>query len=421
MHKGGGVILDFTGERVMAGLLDPAGALSVLSDFAPPFRVAVRNTGGDLITLAGQECDGIVEDDQTLLFDNLGLHLPRIEDEELQQRIISAFWKSLCDALAERKLVESAGAMAAYVICPYNWPAPLLERFREACAGERRINPVGFPNEAVSLLVGRMQDVELRKLVRSLYSSTPMSLCLVVAGNDDLMDVCRFDLSLGEGDEQEIVIQDFFRAKQTNPTDKLKSRDWSGQPTTLFLLEGMRSLDGDQKKLADRLEGVFQQVEEKQCPLPHLQSLKLRGAAYIAQCAGRSNRVEDRYLVQTAYNIGVRVNQARFHPIIRKSELVTATRFPFDAEQSFSLKGRPGSEMRIEAHCGYSDLVDESTPIARFTLSAEEIASVTADRKARLVASVAVVSPGSGRITLRVVPGEQTIGSKEFVLPALMV
>ncbi|HJQ25675.1 MAG TPA: hypothetical protein VKA60_17265 [Blastocatellia bacterium] len=414
-------IIDLSGARARAGqLAGPRANFEVSDGFAPPLRVAIRKTDAGFLTWAGEEAEPLVEDAQTLVFDELNVHLPRIDDSELREQLLTAVWSKVCERLADNGLLHRPGQSAAYVIPRAGWPPALLEHFREVCARDGRLRLIGFPDEAAALVVGLMQADMVRRVLSSPPASGSATYCLAVAAEDTQAIVCCFDYASDGRREHRVVLRDFFRTKYRALADDLKSREWSSDVSGLLVFESPELATPACTALEATLRGVRTEVTRPPLPPAQIQNLKLVGGAYIAQCSMALGEPADHFVVEAAYHIGVQTSQRRFHPILTRSQMTQATQYPLVAEQRFRLKGRPGSEMRVNVYCGYSPRVAEATYLGHFTLSQVELARLGSDREAAIAASVTMDSPGSAEVALHLLPDNRRIASRQWLLPALM-
>ncbi|HVG19054.1 MAG TPA: hypothetical protein VNI02_08365 [Blastocatellia bacterium] len=390
------------------------------NEFTIPYRVAVRDEDAGMSMYAGEESAGMREDDRTLVFDDLHTELLRIEDTELQSELARAFWREICRELSQRGLLEHSGQpVAGYVIPHYLSPPDLLERIREACAGERE-TVAGFFSEAASLLVGFLRAEVFASMASEFDNSGPLTVCLVVAEDDGELNVACFDYSSEAAGAVSILLRDYFRTTYAQLSDRLKASDWLGAFSALVSLESTELARPSKESLDATLDAVSAGIVREQYQVAGLDGLKARGAAHLAAlCSGRG-AASGEYRIEVACHIGVRVSRSSFHPVISKEEFARIVDFPYSSLQTFKLEGRPGNEMRVQLYCGSSDRVEDSTLLGHLTLSQSELASLTSGNESVVVAIVKLDTQGSGEFTLGLLPDNRIIGSQSFTLPGLM-
>lgn len=422
MAVGRTIIVDLTRDSARVCVVDPGSPPNeVMNELIIPYRVAVRDEETDVRMFAGEEAADIQEDGSTIIFDNLHTELPRIEDTELQSELAKAFWREICRKLLKEGWLETSGQpVAGYVIPHYLSPPVLLERFREACAGETPVKVAGFFSEAASLLIGFLQSEAFVPVAGELDDSQPLTICLVIAADDGEMEVACFDYSREAGGRISILLRDYFRTTYADLSARLQASDWLGTFSVLISLESPELARASKESLDATLGAVSIDIVREQHQVAGLAGLKAKGAAYIAGRSLGRGVASGEYGIETACHIGVRINQSSFHPIIAKEEFAQIVDFPYSSLRAFKLQGRPGNEMRIQLYCGSSDRVEDSTLLGHLTLSQSELVSLTSRNESALVAVVKLDAQGSGEFTLGLLPDNRIIGSQSFTLPGLI-
>src|SRR5205085_6768670 len=88
-------------------------------------------------------------------------------------------------------------------------PLPLLENFRASCAGERPLKLIGCAHEAAALVLGFLRTAG-GQLAASATESA-ITICLVVACDEQTIDVVCFDYARPTPMRHRILIRDFFQ------------------------------------------------------------------------------------------------------------------------------------------------------------------------------------------------------------------
>jgi hypothetical protein len=409
-------IIDLTGEIAQAG--EAANdCVQIFDDFALPYRVAISKADGQIQAFAGKECEGLHEDRNTLIFDHLNLCLPGMADENLLSLVITSFWNTLSTSLS----APGASGATAYIITDYRYPASLLERFRALCKVNAGLHLAGFISEEAAFLMGFINTEAFGKRVAEVNASRPVTFCAVAASDEREVVVACFDYWIGAKEERYLVIRDFFRARFDLLIGKLESRDWRNQVSQLLSIEAA-DLPGSRRTW---LEKAIHCVRADACRITlerqFISRLKLDGAARIARCRRGRGSEQDNYNIETAYNIGVQIEQGRFHPISTRQSAASINQFPFTVAQAFHVRGKLGTRLNLNFYCGRSDIIEDSTQIASITLSEQETAALSKSPSMALAVRVRMDTRGSGEVALERLPDNGVIASQAFTLPGLVI
>ena len=411
------IIADLTREVARVGLAaldDPT--VEVSADFGLPQRVAIRQEEAGLITLAGEEEASVRSDARTLVFNRLHKLLPRVGDAELRSRLIGALWRALCEELEKSGLVRPEGNCVGYVIPHHLSTQPLLEEFRAVCAGAS-VQPVGFVHEAAALILGFVRSPLFPKVFPT--GGERATICLVVAYDEMGVDVACFDYSDARPPRRELVIRDFFHSTCVGLKKALEGRAWSGAVTHLISVEDEEVAGGALAALVAVLQGDDGAAAKKRFQTPGAHRLKIKGAAYVAQCChGRGDPAAE-FSISSAYNVGVQIDLKRFHPIMDGQQASMVYDFPRRAAQTFALQGQPGGELRLNLCCGYSERMAEAIPLGVMGVATGELAR-GAGRGAAVTVAVTLDAPGGGQFMLETPETGRPLGSQSFVLPSLV-
>lgn len=415
------IIVDLTGDLARICVADSGVRnVEVRNQLIVPCRIAVQDDEAGLRFFAGNKTANISEDDRTLMFDNLPTDLPGIEDEELQSELALSFWNEVCETLLSEGLLKGpVEAARGYIIPDHHSPPDLLERIRAACAKETP-SIAGFCHEGISLVMGFLQSSAFSTVLRNFDCSLPVPICLFAADNNALEVAC-FDYLLADDARVSILLRNYFRTTYNDVFRRLKHSDWDDRLSVLCALETPNLADSAREVL-DALFYVVSTddvVKERQL-MPELPWLKARGAAHIACCCSGRVATPVEYNIETAWHIGVRLDQESFHPLVTRKRFEEVKDFPHSALQTFKLQGRPGNEMRVQLYCGFSDRIEDSTLLGQLTLSQPELVSLASNESA-LAAVLKLDTHGSGEFTLGLLPDDRIISSMAFTLPGLVI
>jgi hypothetical protein len=408
--------MDLTTRPVRFGIVSANGPLSVdvLSELSLPWRVAIQLDDNEkLHTFTGNETLHIKEDSRTLIFEDVQTSIPRITDQELRALLL----KELCGALeltlsSSNRFLSADRPPPVYVIAPYFYSPSLLDEMRKSSLnGPVRL--AGFVHEAASLLLGTIQTGIFGQMTVGLGFHDPAPLSLIAAYEDASMDVTCFDYSLEGDGSHRILIRDYFHTTDENLRTRLEKCDWPDGFAKLLLLASPGRDAESNDALTNTLRTLSLDVAVTRHETLELSNLKMTGAAHVARCCGGTGN-EGRYVLDIVYNIGVQVEQDRFHPILSKDEVSRLQNYPHTVAQTFQVQGDPGNQMRLDLYCGQSDIVGDGILLGGFTLSRQDLISP-------LALFATMKTPGSGEITLGLLENDRVIDRVPFTVPALVV
>jgi len=384
-----------------------------------PPRLAVRHeNGAPPHILAGERATELRADANTLVFEQPVRDLPHIEDPELQTSLLAGFWRAAGQSLAERRDLQPDKQAGGYVVLPYRFSQPLVESFRASCADERPLKLLGSVHEAAALVIGFVRSEAFQPDEGQLQSEAPITVCLVVACDEQTIDVLCFDYTRATPALHRIVIRDFFQTTGAELSTRLHECDWLGRFSRLDIVEDPALTAAAQDAINTPLQAIAAGITPQRHQLPAASQLKLRGAAHIALSAAGRAPDEQAYDVAHALHIGVQINQQHFEPVINKAAWAELTEFPHLAAQAFRLRGQPGNALRLNLYGGYSTNVADAVPLGNAMLWQEDLAQITS--AATLTAAVRLDSPGSGEFSFGLMPENRALRRQPFRLPELM-
>lgn len=417
------LILDLTEDtpRAMAA----GGGQETFDIPAETLRVALRaepdglppGLPPGLVDRAGAEAVEWLEDDRTLVVEKAVECAPMIEDAELQTRLLRAVWDAIRREVEQR---SQARRTLGYIIPPANYPVELLERWRRCCAEDRSFKIAGFVTEAAALTVGFLQSEFFKQAASDGDLSAPGAIGLIVADGDAIEVVC-FDYDLDPSGRRRARIRDRFRTDCDSFAARLNASDWLNRLSSLVSLKSPDFDHRSQEVFAAVQEAVGRDVKRRTFRTPSPSLLKLQGAAHVARCCAGRGDLPDEYVIETAFNVGLRISQHQAHPILRKEDAARIAAFPHEAVKTFKLRGVPGAEWRLSLYCGYSELVAESTLLGSCLLKRPELKKLADSGATTLAASVRLDAPGAGELILRLLPDDQVVGRAPFTLPGLVI
>lgn len=397
-------------------------------EFDLTLRAAVRAEGGRIVTLLGAEAADALEDERTLVFDDLGAAFPHIENAGVLRHLIRALWEWVERELVSRAGEGLAGRADAHVVVPNGYPPALLESFREACAGARHVTLSGFAHETAALLVGLLRSESFARAGREGNLRPPATVCLFAARGESEIDVACFDYLSEESGESRALVRDHFRTSGDELLTRLRSCDWLGSFSAILLLEDTELGERARARLSETFDAIGMGVAETRLRTDEVRRLKAAGVGQISRAgtAGRGgvaaahdSEAAWECSIEAAFNLGVRVDQESFYPVFSKHDYAAARDYPWVAFQSFELRGRPGGEVRLGLYCGFSDRVSDATPLGHVSLGGRHLAALAGGTPSAL-AAIRLDAPGSGEFALYLLPGDELVGSFPFTLPALV-
>lgn len=387
-------------------------------DMTPTLAVRLDEPG-TLRVLAGEEAMEAREDNSTLIFEQPARDLPLIEDAELQALLLSGFWRSVGQGLTSRGLMRAGEQAVGYVVPPYCFPLPLLESLRASCAGESPLKLVGIVQEAAALVLGFLRSEAFQPGAPVAAADAPVTICLVVASEEQAVDVVCFDHARVTPTRHRVLIRDFFQTTCAELSARLRDCDWLGTFSLLVIVEDPALPQSAQSALDAPLQAITDGVARRHLRTPAASEMKLRGGAHVALCAAGVAPDEQEYDVAHACHIGLQIDQQHFQPVIHKEAWAGLTEFPHLAAQAFRLRGSPGNALRLNFYSGYSTRVADAVPLGHAMLGQEELAQLSG--AAALAAAVRLDAPGGGEFLLGLLPENRALRRQAFTLPGLVV
>lgn len=425
MPGGSIVIIDLTGEAARASVFTPHGVAPV-AQFDFPARAAVRMGAGAPEIICGPAALEVVEDADTLVFEDLFKGFAQIRDADVQASLARGLWEALEHELVERGALTVTGRALGYIIPPRSYTHELIETIRAACADTQRLRLAGFCHETAALATGLLRSEEFARACDEADITAPSVVCLLVTRDDALVEVACFDYLSDEGGRARVRVQDHFRAPLAALTERLKACDWLGSFSAIVSLEGARLAPRERVRLDEVIDAIALGVPLGRVESAGPEELKTQGAAFVARTAvGAKTDVRDagdagdEYTIEAAYHLGVRVNQSSLHPVLTRDEYADATSYPHVGQQAFALHGQPGNELHVSLYCGHSEAVSEGTFLGSVILDRRHIAALDG-RGASALAVVKLDSPAVGDFALILQPGGEVAGQFNFTLPALV-
>lgn len=421
MRGGRLVVVDWTRSAALVGVfVESAGGWQLESGLDMTPRLAVRHDElGGLRVLVGEEAMDAREDESTLVFEQPARDLPRMEEAELQTLLLSGFWRGVAQGLVTRGLLRAGEQVAGYVVPPHRFPLPLLESFRASCAGERPLKLIGIAHEAAALVLGFLRSEAFHPEKSTAQSGAPVTICLVVACDEQAVDVACFDYTRVTPTQHSILIHDFFQTTCAELSTRLHDCDWLGAFSQLVIAEDPALSASAQATFRAPLRAIADGVARQYQQTPAASELKLRGGAHVALCASGGVPDEQEYDVAHACHIGLQINQQHFQPVVSKEAWAQLTEFPHLAAQAFRLRGHPGNALRLNFYSGYSTRVADAVPLGHTMLWQEDLAQLTSAET--LTAAVRLDAPGSGEFLLGLMPENRALRRQPFALPGLVV
>jgi hypothetical protein len=414
------VVADWTHGAARAGVFARgARGWQTESEFRLTERLAVRLEGaGGLRVLAGAEAEAAREGADTLVFEQPGRDLPRIDDAELQDLLLAGFWGALSRGLSERGLLRDGEEAAGYVVAPHRFPPALLGSFTAGSAGGRPLRLVAAVHEAAALVLGFLRSEDFRREGFAPGADEPHTICLVVACDEQTVDVACFDYTQEAPARHRILIRDFFQTTCAGMSARLHDCDWLGAFSLLAVAVDDELPAPARSALEAALLALSEGVPVMRRQTPGAPWLKLLGAAHVAFCAaGRAPDAEE-YDVAHACHVGLQVDQQHFHPLIDKAAWSQPADVPRPAAQAFRLRGHPGQALRLNLYGGYSTRLSDAVSLGSTTLWQEDLSRLSGS--AALTAVVRMDAPGSGELLVGLWPENRVLRRQRFTLPGLV-
>lgn len=413
------IVVDWMPNAARAGVFSKTvRGWQLTSELEMPPRLVVRNeTSHGLRVLAGAQAAEVVEDANTLVFEHPACDLPNIDDQELATLLVDGFWRAVSQGLVTSKSVQTSELIPGYVVTPQRFPLPLLESFRETCAKQRPLKLIGSIHEAAALVVGSLR-VEAFDLGETAIESV-VTVCLVVACDEQTIEVACFDYTQPTPTHHRILIRDCFQTTCVGLSKRLHDCDWLGAFSLLAIVEDPSLPSAARDALNTPLQAITNSATVQRRQLAAASRLRLLGGAHIALCAARQAPDDQEYDVAHAYHIGVQIDQQHFKPILNKDAWEQLGESPYLAAQGFRMRGVAGSGLRLNLYSGYSTRVAEAVPLGHTMLWQEDLAQLNA--RTALTAAVRLDAPGSGEFLVGVMPENRILRRHAFNVPGLVV
>ena len=406
------IVVDWTSSVLEIGVFSRSlRGYELRSSFTLPSRMALREeTQGDIICLFGADVVDEEDNEHTILFRSLGRELPFIEDTDLQTELLRNFWQGLYDYVIRKGALSEGEVAPVYLIPPARFPQPLLDRVR-ICAGQTPLRLCSTPASATALVMGALRpETFVEDLTRVGGSDRITAGCFVLKG-DFIEGVC-FDYQTPGPDHHKIVIRDHFQVT----SDKLAARlsDFSDL-NILLVVEDAECSNSLKGRTIAALQQVTGAPQCKRRTWSSEVSLKLKGCAELASFATGQFK-PGHYEISHVYNLGVKINQSRFYPLIAREQLKSG-KFPTAGSQSFRLSRKPDHSLRLNFCGGYSTSIAESISLGSVVLSESELNAPKGHTY--LAAFIRLDTPGSGEFFLGLMPENRILRRQSFMLPGL--
>lgn len=419
MKRGRVVVVDWTRSVARVGVFaDSLRGWQLEAGMDTPASLFLCSGEGGLPVLSGAgAADGNAES-ATLIFDPVR-DLPRLDDRELQTLLVSGFWRSVSEGLVSRGILRPNESIDGYVVPSHRFPLSLVNQIRETCAGLRPLPLVGLANEAAALVLGflRAETCHLEAAITQPGSS--VTACLVVALDEETVDVVCFDYERTTLTQQRILIRDFFQTTCSALSTRLRDCDWLGSFSEVVVVEDPALSPAAQSTINAPLQAIGDGVLPRRQQTIAASQFKLRGGAHIALCASGRAPDQQEYDLAHACHIGLQIDQEYFQPLFGKDEWAEVTEFPHFAAQAFRLRGSPGASLRLNLCSGYSTRVADAVVLGHTTLSRDDLAQLTGARS--LTAAVRLDAKGSGEFLFGLMPENRALRRQTFELPGLVL
>ena len=381
-----------------------------------PWAVAFRLQGSAVRGFAGDDLSNLLEDSETILFDRLHEDLPRIQPKSAK-RIVSTFWEAVRSKLRQRGLLDLDGKLKVHVIVPYQYPQTLLESVREGCAGaEPAVLLQGFINEALALVMG---------FVRSPYFTSDTSgmtsarICLMTIEAGDLCNVVCFDYFKEQPARHFIRIQDFFKATCAELPARLKSTTWLDSTHGMFCLTPRELAEEHRKELEQTLNSATRPMVIRHS-VNNAHELTLAGGTHLAACCLGQGESGDDFVISTAIDIGVQVNQSSMYALVRREGLAGERAYPHERVETFKLSRLSENDLEVNLYSGFSESLTDCVQLSSARIPVKDLSLSQKRSSAELTIAVSLDSPGHGTFGINRALDGQILAKGEFTLPGLI-
>src|ERR1043166_647142 len=280
------VVVDWTRSAARAGVFARSvRSWQLQSELnLPPRLVVIQKQGEAPKILTCEKASEARADQNTLIFEQPTLDLPKLEDPELQTFLLAGFWQALEQSLVEAGQMRADKQTAAYFVTPHRFSQPMLDSFRVSCAGERPLRLVGTVAEAAALVVGFLRSEAFPIEEDAIPGDTPITICFVLASSEQSIDVVCFDYVRATRLRHRIIIRDFFQTTCADLSPRLHECDWLGAFSLLVMVEDPALPASAQIEFSAPLQAIGAGITPQRHQLSSARQLKLRGAAHIALC-----------------------------------------------------------------------------------------------------------------------------------------
>jgi len=415
------LIIDLTSAQIISYLRN-VNDLSTRQplDLKIPLNVVVALESGEVNILAGEPAGIYQVDENILVFDNVIKDLPEIEDEYAQEKLTEAFWSAVCLTASWRHTTSFDDETTGFIIYPQNYSARLLETMRSGCVRSEGIKNVAFINEAAALICGMLEENLLEIPNSAQIAGGSINVAAIVGQNKQNFQVVCFDYSQSAAQIPQFLIKDYFRTTAKHLAERLKKCEWKTYAAVSALLHPENFNDSDKKHIKRDLQNVFRFLRFEPNCAEVTNNLKSLGASQIAKYAVAEAGSSHEFEMTNATNIGIRLDQHNFYPVLQKNVFNAETKYPCFAAKSFEWLAETENEFTFSVHAGYSELVGEAALLGWLHVNAADLACLKGQNKSELVAVACLKTPGEGEFTLGLMPDNRIIGKLPFVLPGIV-
>jgi hypothetical protein len=410
------IVVDLTTPNVIVAACD-RGSSRVRKSFSFPFAVAFRLENHNVSDLSGKTVSDIEEDDRTILFDHLNDDLQRIEDVDLQRRIIGSIWTRLCQEVSQGRSIDSAERRSVFFVTPNTYPASLLAEFRRVCRANGGYVIGSVINEALAFVLG---FVSANHISPVLSKSSSTELILLGATSTNGAELAHITLRAGPLDgEPTIRINEFFRTSYRKLSKRLLEASFLANTDSVIVLESGKLV----KQSQTAVDTVLGEISDKsliRTVTDDVDNIKLTGGEYVAMrsLGGRTSQ-EQRFTIEAPTTIGVQITQNGICPILHKEDVPHDVIFPFVAKKAFRLRDNSQENVRLNLYSGLSSRVSESVLLAAVSVPIVRLARTSASLS-DLAVRIVLESPNKGEYEVGLPFGNQILASGDFNVPPLI-